>query len=402
MAKGFFKGSQVLKKAPAARLPQCGVCGLSKVCSTPKMEVSGAGGKEILVVLSHPTPRDDAAGRLLSGDEGPLLSKAMRFAGIQLQRDCWITSALICAPEKGAPAIKEIEYCRPNLRTAIQELRPRVIIPFGGAATRAVIGSVWREDIGRADRWYGWQIPDQSMNTWICPMYDLGDLVAEQDRPLAKVMNHYFTTWMLQAAALNGRPWEEVPAYSKYIKILDRDSALSFLEWLIRTDYEHLAFDYECNCLQPEVEDAEILSCSVAWGGDKAAAFPWSDAVAARMSTLLQNDMRKIACNLKFEERWTLFVLGHGVNNWWHDTMLKAHELDNRPNISGLKFQSYVRLGMPAYDDHIAPFMQSNTATMINRILEEVTWRDLLYYNALDSLLEYELAFIQNEDSEDD
>ena len=75
--------------------------------------------------------------------------------------------------------------------------------------------------------------------------------------------------------------------------------------------------------------------------------------------------------------------------------MLAAHVLDNRPGTTGLKFQAFVLLGQKSYNDHIEPLLETKSKkTHINRI-HEIDMDDLLFYNGLDSLLEYKVANIQ-------
>ena len=84
--------------------------------------------------------------------------------------------------------------------------------------------------------------------------------------------------------------------------------------------------------------------------------------------------------------------------------MLAAHVLDNRPGITGLKFQSYINFGIIEYDSLISPYLrgvEANNANSLNRIYNLLKTRkgrkDLLFYNAMDALLTYRLALIQME-----
>ena len=74
--------------------------------------------------------------------------------------------------------------------------------------------------------------------------------------------------------------------------------------------------------------------------------------------------------------------------------MLAAHILDNRQSVSGLKFQSYVRLGQTQYDAAVKPFLSSEGTNTANRI-KQVDLRTLLRYNACDALLEFKVTEIQ-------
>jgi DNA polymerase I-like protein with 3'-5' exonuclease and polymerase domains len=160
---------------------------------------------------------------------------------------------------------------------------------------------------------------------------------------------------------------------------------------------EPIAFDYETNCLKPEYPGAEIVSCSICWGDKHVIAFPWTEKIAEAMDLLLKSPVRKIASNMKFEERWTKYVFGYPVQNWDWDTMLAAHVLNNSRGVTGLKFQSFVCLGQPNYERHIEHYLTPGRKQYLNRI-REIPLKDLLIYNGMDSLLEMKLSQLQKKD----
>jgi len=109
---------------------------------------------------------------------------------------------------------------------------------------------------------------------------------------------------------------------------------------------------------------------------------------------MTKSPMPKIASNLKVEDRWTRAKLGHRVRNWYWDTMIAAHVLDNTPGITSIKFQAFVHLGQGDYDSHIKPFLKARKESKFNRI-HELDLNDLLLYGGLDSYLEYWVAMKQ-------
>jgi uracil-DNA glycosylase family 4 len=97
--------------------------------------------------------------------------------------------------------------------------------------------------------------------------------------------------------------------------------------------------------------------------------------------------------NCKFEDTWTNVILGHPVKGWQWCSMQAAHVLDNRPDITGLKFQAYANFGIADYASEIVPFLQSdgssdNAANQIDR----APLRDLMQYCGMDALLQLRLA----------
>lgn len=391
---GFFPKSKLLvSKAPASIVPKCGACGLYKACNSPKIAPSGDGKRRILIISEAPGEDEDEKGIHLAGKAGKFLEETLRKVGIDLRRDCTITSALICRTKGDAiPSGDQIDHCRPNLLKTIEAVDPEVIIPLGTAAVQSLLATVYKEDdIGGIMRWSGFKIPCQKINAWIVPTYHPRFVMAQEKNP---VPNKLFYHHLKMAADLCGRPWSPVPNYKKEVELLygHREAAKAILE--ILEAGEPVAFDYETTCLKPEYEGAAIVSCSVS-NGDRTIAYPWmGDAVEASRQ-LFRSPLPKIASNLKFEERWTRWQFGRGVRNWAWDTMNVAHCLDNRPNTTSIKFQAFIHLGTEAYDEHIKPFLRAKKGQRVNQILQEIDLDQLLTYNGLDSILEFKVAMIQ-------
>ena len=119
-------------------------------------------------------------------------------------------------------------------------------------------------------------------------------------------------------------------------------------------------------------------------------AYPWTPATAEATANYWKSKGRKRASNLKFEDRWTWVKLKVRVVNWYLDTMIAAHVLDNREGVTSIKFQSFVRLGAESYDDHIKKYLKSGKGTDQNLARENIDLVQLLTYCGLDSLLEFE------------
>jgi hypothetical protein len=127
-------------------------------------------------------------------------------------------------------------------------------------------------------------------------------------------------------------------------------------------------------------------------------------ALAAFLSSPL---IGKAAANMKFEHAWSYVRLGAETKPWIWDTMQAAHVLDNRPGVTGLKFQVYVQLGVVDYDSPINPYLtgrapgedlkSSNGINRIFELVEKGCEKELMTYCALDAMYEYQLGSIQME-----
>lgn len=394
---GFFAGSRVRGGAPVRTLPQCGACGLHKRCRSPKMPVFGEGGKRVLVVGDSPSQDDDKQGTPFSGSAGKYLRREFNKFGGNLDRDAWLINALACATPKGrTPTNAEVVYCRPTVTKVIRELKPDIIIPMGASAVNAVLGTVWGESTGAMERWAGWVIPSQDLNAWVCPTWHPDHLAREDD----EILHRQFRDHLTSALASPGVPWPAGPPRwaDNVLRVTDVVEAASWLRYAAKRQTGAIAWDYETNMLKPDNDDARIVSCSVAWGRrgpERCIAFPWHGEAITAMGELLRSPIPKIASNLKFEDRWTRKEFGHRVRAWAWDTMLAAHVADNRPAITSVKFQAFVRCGAPVWNDKIEPFLKSKGDEQVNSILREIDMNDLLLYNGLDAWLEFMVAVDQ-------
>lgn len=390
MPKGFFAESLLMSDRPSGLLPKCGACGLFRGCQSPKMPPSGKGKRRVLIVGEAPGRNEDEQGIQFIGAAGERLEDEINRLGYNMREDCTITNALICRPpnNKIPDPQRMPEYCRPNLLKTIAEVKPHTIILLGGVAVRSLIGHQWRENPGALGRWAGFNIPDQKLNTWICPTYHPSYLEREKN----DVLDFYFREHLAQAFNNEGRPWDPVPDWEKLIEPMDADRAAAVLREMEKEGGE-IAIDIEGNCLKPETRNAQIVCCSVCHNGQRTISYPWIGDVIQATRELIDSDrIGCIAANMKHEDRWFFHFLGVRPRRWIFDTMLAGHVIDNREGgICSLKFQAYVELGLPSYDDHIRPFLKSIGDSKLNRI-EGVDIFQLLKYCGFDTLLEFKLA----------
>lgn len=390
---GFLSLTAAATGPPQSTAPKCGDCGLLKRCHTPKMTPYGRGNRRVLLIGSQPSEAGDAAGRPALGAGMLLLKETLAANGFDLAGDCWITTAQACRGKGNDP----VANCRPLLLARIQELAPEVIVLLGPAACQGVLPHLWKPNVGEFDRWPGWVIPARPWNAWVCPTYCPTHVFGSGYNPAFKL---WFKKHLAAALDKCGtRPWASSPPdyESRAEVVLDPNEAAVRLVALASADrIGPLAFDLETTGLKPE-GGAAIAACSVAWKGG-CFAFPWTDATSRQMRRLFaRQDVPKIASNMKFEHRWIRTKLGVTVRNWWHDTMLAAHLLDNRKGVTSIKFQAFVHLGMPEYDRAVKPYLEAAEpgGYARNRVFK-CDWPTLLRYCALDSLLEYEVAKVQH------
>ena len=390
--KGFFSKSQLAQtKQFVPTIARCGVCGLCKTCKTPKMKPYGEGKKKILIIAEAPGSKEDEVGKPMVGKTGIIYETTMANLGVKLSRDCVKTNACICHTHNQTPDDTKIEACRPNVIKVITEMKPNVIILLGVSAAKSVLGWLWKEEkISSISTWVGMVIPNRQINAWICPTYHPAYLKRMQDKTLDLLFERHLKRAVAKAVK---KPYSDKVKINVIEKIYDTEMINEAIHgFTMKADL--CSFDYETNTLKPDSSKAKIKCCSIS-NGKRTIAFPWSDNNRLpAMNDFLKNiDVGKIACNLKFEDRWTRAKLGFGVVNWAWDTMLAAHVIDYRPKITSLKFQAFATLGYAEYNSHIESMLKSKGGK-INRI-DEIDMNDLLEYCGLDSLFEYKLAIKQ-------
>ena len=357
------------------------------------MPFTGQGRKKILVVAEAPGQEEDKQNTQLIGECGQLLRRHLKSFGVDLDKDCWKTNAVICHPHKNrTPTDEMITACRPNLLKTIKELKPNSILLLGRTAVKSLIDTMWEEKIGDKEgltKWLGWNIPSQLYNAWLVPNYHPAYLLRNNEPLLTK----FFKQNLLRGIkAAENPPWKQVPDYYKEVEIIYNDAKVSQIISERKRKGSPAAFDFETNCIKPNGKDSFIYSCSISWG-NRTIAFPWRGEAVTAMKHFITSSCPKIASNLKYEDRWVRCKLETTVGNWDWDAMVAAHVLDNRAGITGLKFQALVLLGFASYNTIVKPFLSSSSKSgySLNRI-KDLDLNDLLLYNGLDSLLEFKVA----------
>jgi len=387
----FFSMSKYAKKAPTGSIPLCGGCGLYRSCCTPKIEYSGRGKKGILILSEVPSVAEDNGVAFWDTTAGRYIERILSKRGISARDDCWVGHTIRCHTHHKKIDDAKIAACFPYFLRFIKKHRPKVVIPMGYASTKMVIGQTWKsEKFPALDSWVGYNIPCQTLNMWIAPNYHPAFF---DDRSEVKkvLFKRYFLASLDKCFDY---PWGVLPIYERDIEIIARPSlAVKYINDMAKKK-QPFAFDYEANCLKPEIKGSELFSCSICWGGRRTIAFSWNDEICEVMYNLFRNESKKMAANLKFEERWTVEKVGTKVRNWFWDTMIAAHIINSQPKVTGLKFQAYVLLGVKSYNDSVNHLLESSGTSKLNKI-HQIPTGDLLLYNGMDSLVTFKVAEIQ-------
>ena len=388
-------------------------CGLDKTCSGPFMVYGGYGYKKILVIAEAPGktedeeyarrkvsydmfPEEPLLGSQLIGEAGKRLEKELRRNGIDLHEDCWTINAVNCkTPENRTPTGIEIDACRPRVRKVIEELKPKAILILGAVALQSILGERAPENSSSQLGLYrGNAIPDQELKAWLFPTFHPSYVLRQERGKNNPGIPLWFRKDIQNFAENFSNP---LPITSEPEIVFPKEKQVIQILRMIQRKKEPTAFDYETTGLKPHARGHEIVCASVCqYPGDVAYSFMMTSPIMEEWKKFLLSPVPKIAHKIQFEEMWSRGIVGVEINNWHWDSKLAAHCLDNRGNVSGLKFQTFLRFGIPDYSQEISSFLRASTALGMNDI-HNAPKEKLLYYCGEDSFYEMMLYKWQKE-----
>jgi len=415
---GFFETSQLqLKTQTSGKGQSCPSCGLYKFVFSPRMQPFGNFKKGILNIGEAPGAEEDRKGKQWQGQMGRLLQETYRKLGIDLFEDCLNINAINCRPtdKKGAnrpPSLDEINCCRTKVIEVIKRYNPKVIVLFGGAAVRSLIGHRWKKDFEGISKWRGFIIPDRDFHAWICPVFH-PSYVARQERDT----RHIETVWkedLKAALKMHVVAFPKFPDEKNQIEIIREDKVVvtRVLKELnagsFPPDPNVVSFDIETTGLKPHNREAHQIACMAFCNNPNYAQVITAPSRKGHkelfQQLMLSSTIGKIGANIKFETMWIKTFYDIWIRNWKFDTMLASHILDNRQRVTGLKFQVYVNFGVVDYDSEIESYLKGKdpkNTNSVNRIMELMATKEgadkVMRYCGMDALFTYKLALRQME-----
>jgi DNA polymerase I len=373
----------------------CEQCGLYKNCISPKMNYTGQGEKEILIIAEFPGKTEDEKNIQLIGEAGQLLRGRLNDLGMNLDRDFWKTNSVICRPPNNRkPTRKELKLCHANIEETIKLLKPKFIWLLGGAAVESFFMDRF-SDLS-INLWRRRLIPDYKHNCFVIPLYHPSYIMRNQDEKLDLIFRNDLK-WAL--SCLNEELPEPLSLSKGVVVLLEKSSIINTLKNILDKK-SPVVFDYETSSVNSFLPDPKIWSIGVngnSFGLDHPdAKYPIIEIEDLWRKILVDEDIKKIAHNLKFEDAWSRARFKVIPKGWIHDTMVTQHVIEYRTTSKSLKFQSFVKWGVGDYEANTKSYLTNN----IRNTLDQMSLPELLKYNAVDSLLtrklwkcqEYELA----------
>ncbi len=388
MNQGFFTQEEVNRykdDSHKTKKLNCFTCKLYKKCKSPKMGYEGKGRQKILIISGQTSKEMDNRNTVYAGQATKFLYHEFKKHSIDIKKDCWKMNAVQCYSEK-EPTSVHINCCRKRVFKIIKELEPKVIILLGKITVDSVIGKFFKKDIGSIGKLVNWTIPDRELKAWICPIYHPSRMYKSQNEYVAKLV---IRKNIKKIVSIINHPLPKYKDEKDCVEILTdyRDIKKVFQE-----KNKIVAFDYETTAIKPHAKGHEIVCVSIAVSSDKCYSFMLNRRETKSLKKfLVDENIFKIAQNMKFEHNWSREVLGVEVKGWLWDTMLAQHVLDSRDGITGLKFQAYVYFGIADYDSHINWGKQGSNE--MNKIYD-IPENELLLYCGIDSLITLKLAMM--------
>lgn len=140
---------------PALRnaIASCTRCDL---CATRRATVQGRGhtGAQWMAITAAPNRLDEKEGRAVAGEAGQLLDNMLKAIGLTTEADVYLTGLVKCRPAgddgaERAPTPDELLACRPFLERELALTGAGMVLTFGQAAARGLLGVASRGKVHR-------------------------------------------------------------------------------------------------------------------------------------------------------------------------------------------------------------------------------------------------------------
>lgn len=131
-------------------------CTRCDLCATRRAAVQGRGhtGAQWMALVGAPSRLDEKEGRAVAGEAGQLLDNMLRAIGLTTESDVYLTGLVKCRPagDDGAdraPTPDEVAACRPFLERELALTGAGMVLTFGGAAAKGLLGVASRGKVHR-------------------------------------------------------------------------------------------------------------------------------------------------------------------------------------------------------------------------------------------------------------
>ena len=122
---------------------KCTSCVKCTLSTTRNNVVFGRGNpnSDLFVIGEGPGQQEDEQGLAFVGRSGKMLDDIFLSAGIDTNKDCYISNIVKCRPpDNRKPLVKEVSECMPWLTQQINLIKPNIIVLAGSTAVESYLG----------------------------------------------------------------------------------------------------------------------------------------------------------------------------------------------------------------------------------------------------------------------
>lgn len=131
-------------------------CTRCELCATRRATVQGRGhtGAQWMAITAAPTRLDEKEGRAVAGEAGQLLDNMLKAIGLTTDKEVYLTGLVKCRPAgadgaERAPTPDEVAACRPFLERELALTGAGMVLTFGQAAAKGLLGVASRGKVHR-------------------------------------------------------------------------------------------------------------------------------------------------------------------------------------------------------------------------------------------------------------
>ena len=376
--------------------PSCLTCGLKKTCASKRMEPFGNANGSFLIVYGTVSKAEDIRGSLKMDSEWKRISFALKKAGV-VPRECLFVRACRC--HTPAPTEKQLVSCSEHLYSVLKKGDFTNVILIGSQAVVAYF-SYQNNKHATFSKLRGLTIPDTTFGCYVTIVQDPpSDSSSRDDLDQIK-------TTLFESDIHGIRPFIRKTPPKAFSTIRSRihpcteQEAVAKMELVLKGQFtDFIAFDYETTGLRPYNKGHKIVCCGIATSKKNCFSFMLTKNTIPILKKILRDPkIPKVAANIKFEKTWSRVCLNCSINNWYLDTVISAHVIDNRRGITSVKFQSFALFGIYGYENAVGQYITSTAeeekekGTNAFNSMDKCPKEIILKYVAMDSLLEYWIA----------
>lgn len=411
----------------------CSKCGAYLKCKNGRLD-GVVGSNDVLLVLPPPSEVEDLTGSIVSmhNISNRYIKSVLYEVGISFN-ECSAITVVGCYK---ANPVKASPCCFSRLVSFIKRVKPKLILSFGADNLWSMVHTEWTDSIDGIGRWRGITIPSHFWGAWVCNVMSLDDICTKdnfkfnesirkassleekynaiKDEPYFKTFDLFLKRDVRRAIIKSRKEvFPEVLTKKEFTKHLTPAESIMYMEeaykYLENNADDFVTVDLETTGLAPYNKGHHIRTMGMCYKDNEAVAFEVTDTNIPTIKKFMTcKGIRYVNANVQYEWKWFKAILGI-TTHWCHDIIIYKHLIDQRPMITSLKFQAYVELGVPLYNESVHPYLSCKKDTVnkdthegektgnpndINDI-DNAPLDDLIYYNCLDCLFTRRIAKLQ-------